>query len=61
MGRGSDLERSESSDGDGEQDTVTEIPDDIGGSDVASGEVPAGEKEPMSLDPKPITKRVVSE
>ena len=61
MGRGIDLKRSDASDGDGEQDTVPEIPGDTGGSDVASGEVPAGEKEPTSLDPKPKTKRVASE
>jgi hypothetical protein len=62
MGRGNDLERSDGSDEDGEQYTVPEIPGDVGGSDVASGEISAGEKEPTSrLDPKPKTKRVASE
>jgi len=60
MGR-SDLERGDGSDGDGEQDTVPEVPGDTGGSDVASGEVQAVEEESTSLDPKPKTKRVASE
>jgi hypothetical protein len=60
MGR-SDLERGDGNDGDGEQDTVPEIPGDTRGSDVASGEVQAGVKEKTSLDPKPKTKRVASE
>jgi hypothetical protein len=34
---------------------------ETGGSDVASGEVPAGGKEATSLDPKPKTQRVASE
>ena len=59
--RVNDLERGDGSDGDGEQDTVPEIPGDTGGSDVASGEISAGEKEPTSLDPKPKTKRVATE
>jgi hypothetical protein len=67
MGRGNDLERSDGSDGDGSEHSVPEIHGDIGGSDVASGEVEtrgkqqADEKEPTSLDPKPKTKRVASE
>jgi hypothetical protein len=59
MGRGNDLERSDGSDGDGEQVTVPEIPGDTGESDVGSGEVKTGGKE--SLNPKPKTKRVASE
>jgi hypothetical protein len=62
MGRGNDLERSDGSDGDGSEHSVPEIiPGDTGGSDVASGEISAGEKEPTSLYPKPKTKRVASE
>jgi hypothetical protein len=60
MGRGNDLERRGGSDGDGSEHSV-EIRGGTGGSDVGSGEISPGEKEPTSLDPKPKTKRVASE